>query len=565
MDLRDFFEIIKSSKTIPGGKYNTAIELFQNAEINYSEESIRAKIKGRRTQHCKETRINMIINEVGFVNYFEQRTSHSWQNLQAAFKKSQMAEFVDCDTNDRIKFYHSLLRLFYMLIQCIPIEFASNIPSAAIRYGRENEINQLNEILMSDKYNCAFISGISGIGKTTLALSYAHQLEEKGWKVQYIDCSDFNSFKECISNINFTSLENEGGADEIYQKTMNLLERIMGPVLIILDNCNHISNNDFVEINRKDIKFIIVSETCLSSNHNDIITLSPLDDDSLLKLYASFRLDDNKQCVPYIQKNRDNMLKLFKLVDNHTYAVILLAKLAENTLSSETEIYNIFSNTLCITTGNNIYYRESDSEHIKTIIRAIINLSSLSSEEKLIMSYMSLMPLSGVKGNLFLKLTGCEREKIVKLKRRNIIIDEEGFKIRLHPLVCDTILNIDDLVPTEEMVQKLLTKVSVFKDYVGRTANAHQSWEYSDEDLVSFSQIYMCIGSRIFFCKITNAYPELINRLKPEYKNALFKMNRIMIDCGNDDYSGIPFSKFKPMINDKKCVENDENDDDENN
>lgn len=565
MNLNDFFEIIKRSKTIPGGKYNIACKLFASSEIDYSEDSIRSKLKGRRTQHCKEKRINTIIDELGFVSFFEQHTDLSWRDLQAAFKNSEAAEFVDCDTTERKTFYTSLLMLFYRLIQYTPIAFETNLPNRPLQYGRELEVNQLSKIFELNNY--AFITGISGIGKTTFALSYAHELKEKGWKVQLVDCSECSSFKECISSLNFNGLKKGVKTDETFEKIMNILERTIGPILIVLDNCNCVNDNDFVEIiknekiKRDDVKFIIVGETCPSNAHKAVMSLNPLDDDSLLKLYASFRFSDYKQCEAYIQKRKDNMLKLFKLVDNHTLAVVLLAELAANNLLSESEIYNDISETLCFHTGDNLCNSELGSEHIKEIIRMLFDLSKMDSEEKLIMTYMSIMPLSGVSGRLFLKLTGCRREKLVKLKKYSMIIEEDNFRIRLHPLICDTILNTDELSPTEEKVEKILKKVSEYKDNIGKKTYSFQGENISDEDIISLYQIYNCIGSRVIFHTIAENHQNILRYLKPEYKNALLHLNLNMAYYGNADFSGLPFSSFKPI----KDINNSTDEDDENN
>lgn len=46
---------------------------------------------------------------------------------------------------------------------------------------------------------------------------------------------------------------------------------------------------------------------------------------------------------------------------------------------------------------------------------------------------------------MFTKLTGCRKRDIVSLKKSCwLIVDEETFTVRLHPLICEAVLNLDE-------------------------------------------------------------------------------------------------------------------------
>ena len=410
------------------------------------------------------------------------------------------------------------------------------------------------------------------IGKTTLALSFAYKLKEKGWKIQFVDCNTKDTFMDIINNIEFDGLKNAKNPLINFTERINVLKKIIGPILIIVDNYNYTDNQIFIECKknitkeRNDVKFLFTGESCPPKEQIPSISLDRLDEKALLELYAYFRFDDGKDHSKYIEENAHSIIRLCDLFNYHTLAVTLLAKKALITLSTEDELYDFCYPTLCQQTGYGIYPRESDIVNIKNAFHIIFDFSILDDDEKLIMTYMSMMPPSGVNIKLFCALTGCKREKINKLKKLNmIIVNEESLIIKLHNLICDTILETDELRPTKEMGMEILEKKKILEEAANRETDCIKNEYNIDDYLEKLNQIAGSIIHKAIFpsCTTVDGF-NFLNLLKDKYKNSLLLLNQAAAytshkDCLMDE--DVVFDGYVASL--KLNTEDDDDDEDE--
>lgn len=80
----------------------------------------------------------------------------------------------------------------------IPRIYSTHIIKPQIFYGREQEFKELDSLLLNPNYNCLFISGMGGIGKSTFIKEYLTRYREKFDTVLYVYYKD--SIEETISN-----------------------------------------------------------------------------------------------------------------------------------------------------------------------------------------------------------------------------------------------------------------------------------------------------------------------------------------------------------------------------
>ena len=82
---------------------------------------------------------------------------------------------------------------------------------------------------------------------------------------------------------------------------------------------------------------------------------------------------------------------------------------------------------------------------ISEITKKLFDISRLEKCQKAIMMYMLVIPTSGIDLVLFTKLTDCRKRDIVSLKKSCwVIVYEETLTVRLHPLICEAVLNLDE-------------------------------------------------------------------------------------------------------------------------
>ena len=149
--------------------------------------------------------------------------------------------------------------------------------------------------------------------------------------------------------------------------------------------------------------------------------------------------------------------------------VELLAKLPDRIFLNEYEIYNRLTSGLSIPFEGINVNKDGNTVTVpaKGLIEMLFDISDLTDCEKSVMRYMSIMPVTGIDVGLFEKLTGHFRNEILSLKKANwIMLDEERLTIRLHPLICETVLSSDDTdtKPSAENCAEIIDRVKTERD-----------------------------------------------------------------------------------------------------
>lgn len=331
----------------------------------------------------------------------------------------------------------------------IQFELCHILPEKPLLFGREDELSKISEIF--DWSNYVVLTGIGGIGKSQLALSYAHTLNVKGdWTIQHIICEDSELLQQALCKLQFTDFPEGTGADRP-SEVISRLKANEQKALIILDNLNHpFSDYDyqlFQKLVKCNVQVLITSRYPLIKDKRHLIHVASLDDDLLLKLYEYYRFEDSSDHSSYITNSEATLKQIFPLIERHTLMVTLLAKLPERCFLDERAILEMLKTGLplpmeCVDIELNGRQIEST---IYEIIKKLFDISKLSKQEKSILFCMICVPNNGIDVEMFRDLANCIRKDIVSLKKRQwITVDEETHIIRLHPLICEAILAMDE-------------------------------------------------------------------------------------------------------------------------
>ncbi len=518
MTLKDFLETVKTAGKIAGSQKEIAYNIFSEAGITVSENTIDKWI----TQKDRIPRLNNdSIDNAGFIRYFNRYTKSTWQNIQEKFSEKDEHGLINRNTRNPIIFYKSLLVLFYDVLRLVPVSLRHILPATPPVFGRENELKRIATIFTTSNY--AIITGIGGIGKSYTALAYAHSLnQEDGWIIQHIICEASDNLRTSISKLQFdnfstnaiTISENE---EENFDNIITNLKKCISPTLIILDNFDHSltpdERKDFEKLKNCDtIHFLITSRNTLKQDKQHVVHAMPLDDESLLMLYKYYRFEDFTEHKNYFDCQKDILSKLFTFVEKHTLMIALLAKLSERCSLSEANIYELLNDNLSLPSEEiNITKDNIPTENsISGILKKIFDISQLTVEEKCIMRYMSLMPLAGVDIDLFEELTLRPRDIIHALANSGWIIkNEETFAIRLHPLVRNVIQKYDNCLSSTRLCLVFCRHVVSFRN---RFPTDSHEWKMYDSiyasSLYSYFNIYINIPLNNFF----NWYKGLIKK-----------------------------------------------------
>lgn len=474
----------------------------------------------------------------------------------------------------------------------IPIELRHILYGNPLMFGREVELNRLSEIFESS--NCVVLTGIGGIGKSQIALAYAHTLNKSGgWTIQHIICEDSETLQQAILRLQFTDLPNV----DAFDYAMERLKSCQGNTLIILDNLNKpFSNSDqeafqqLLKCNRH-IRILITSRYSLLEDKRCVIPVSPLDKKELLKLYEYHRFEDHSDHRSYITKHKSALENLFSLVECHTLMIVLLAKLPSRCFLDEGEILEKLKSGLSLPTEDIAVTKDDTTIEttISEIIKKLFDISQLDEYQKAIMMYMLVIPASGIDLMLFTKLTDCRKRDIVRLKKSGwVIIDEEALTVRLHPLICEAVLNLDEAKafwhfqnsvnsgshsceediceddedsdisdswsmtitePNDQSIDELRSRFEN-KDagkFIKRVLTKRKESLQGEEEWHLFNQIMACLASRVIFrhlldSDLSEQIPfSIVDLLSDENRDALITINKAWTEYVNTDYENLKY------------------------
>jgi len=504
------------------------------SEATPSENTIKAWLSGKRAAKGDSFIPSQGISEAGFLKYFDEKLGSEWKKLQGILCEVDDEGVLDCETDDKGIFLWSLLQLFCSLVGLPkPVSLIATKIYKQNILGREKDLQAVSMMLENSKF--LFLTGMGGIGKSCVALAYAYEQQEKGWLVQHVICEFVTTLKNILNNLQFEGLDDKEDFGE--ERRAKVLQNQMKPTLIIFDNVDILlgptESNYISQILEKcaNVKFLVTSRPTPLSRKENVYHIKPLGINSLLKLYSYHRFENPEAHDNYINERRGILIKLFGYVGHHTLTVEILAKLASRCYLDEKEIFDSLEQYFGLPSekvyvNKDGYTMEND---LVSILRNVFSMMDFSDREKNIMRHMTLVPFSGIDKKVFEELMKCAdkepaRRTSKEIKKlidtRWILLDEETFRIRLHPVIAEVILSSNNVRPTHEICKPFSDKIVAKREEAPQFS---QSWH----DLNKANAHYLRVV-------LYREFVPIIPYLKDEYGDPLRRMDRVLREILND-------------------------------
>lgn len=317
---------------------------------------------------------------------------------------------------------------------------------------RKDEIDHLidNAFATAD-YKVHAIVGERGLGKTTLALSYANEaIKEQKFK-QVITVSYAGSIKKTVEHINVDIFESGGN---IFTEKIMMLKR-MKNTLLIIDNYDNPDFKDELAGDEPDYLrlldtecSILITSTCDLGKcyciDDNITCLSPLSTESLVSLYFNVKGDENDSV-------RDVTELIEKYLLCNTYLIVLSAELSKQGMSAEQIIASIkelkTDDTDFIATQKDGKRQDEKNllDHYCCVLEnnKIINPYDIAERNEVwnILSLLALLPIGGMR-RTDLEEISCgtpmarkSLKKVISRLKKHSLVFENGADIYLQPVV----------------------------------------------------------------------------------------------------------------------------------
>lgn len=288
----------------------------------------------------------------------------------------------------------------------IPRIYSTKIAKPKIFYGREREFEELDRLLANTDYNCLFVTGMGGIGKSAFIREYLTRRRGKFDTVLYVHYkSSLEATISNDSNIEINTLrrdeEPQTGTRYFDKKLQKIRELVRGTSsILVIDNFTGDVDDNLRALLSTELKVVLLSRKAPSYQSCQEMKLSAVSD-----LNALSRIFEDNLGRSIEDNERDGFEQILKRVEGHTLVLELIAKQIANshiTISSAASLTDEHGFS-AIAPEKVDYEKDSKqtSDTIGNIIDALFGANMLSAEKKVLMKVSSLLGDEGIDINYF--------------------------------------------------------------------------------------------------------------------------------------------------------------------
>lgn len=324
----------------------------------------------------------------------------------------------------------------------LPYVFSTQVVFPALLLGRARELNKMNEIL--SKKNSLFITGMGGIGKSTLVRSYLASNIQDFDNVLYLYYS--GSVRDMLNDdkavhINTIEREKSEKLDEYFYRKFRYLKELFRTTnsVIVIDDFSGKIDSDLIALLNIGCKVIVVSRSAVPSCDFSEITINPITEKrDLYTLFARYsQLELSKKDTEYLDK-------IIEAVGGHTLVLELIAKqIKRSHLTLQSAYLLLQDNGFSSIAPEKVLYEKdmnTNSKTIQEIIGTVFSAKMHSAENKTILKVLSLFSIPGINIHLLKTMLNLSSLDFVNELINEGWINIERYNIYLHPVIRETIL-----------------------------------------------------------------------------------------------------------------------------
>ena len=309
--------------------------------------------------------------------------------------------------------------------------------------GREEELKKIKDSFDSKK-KAVFLHGFGGIGKTEIARKFAELYKKEYDVVLFVKYDSNSSLQEKIDEIEIINFE--GDSAEHRKKLRSLLD---DKTLVIIDNFDvEIGvDNGLKSLFDTKAHVLISTRTDFSSVYSgDKYTQIEITELASNELEQVFLSNAKIDCLKESDKNI--LYKVFKLIENHTYATELLAKqMYYSGWSIETLYSKIRSGFASLECVEKIVTNKDDDtkkDNTLNILRAVYCISDLTEGQKQVLRNIALLDFVKINKDSYGELIKYDISLFVNNTDNSAIKTQLDFRNDFNTLVEIGLLKIEE-------------------------------------------------------------------------------------------------------------------------
>lgn len=312
----------------------------------------------------------------------------------------------------------------------------------SIFYGREDVLEKIHTNFTNGE-RVQFLHGIGGIGKTQIAKQYAKRYKDDfdiiiyatyngSLKELFITDTPFE-IRPSLSRLTLSNGEKENDDMFFERKLAKFKSLANARTLIILDNFDTERDADLEAFLDGNYRLLITTRSDYSRLYPTIPIQTLESMESLIHIFmANYDGYD-------VEADDPDLVTLIELVNRHTYTVELLAQHMENSGQTAKEMVEALQKEGIFSLNEKVQEQGGQTQIAYENLLKMFKVFHLSEEDKDVLRYLSLMPLSGVDVRKFREWADLPNTKIIRdLETRSWLSKNIG-GIALHPIIKEVI------------------------------------------------------------------------------------------------------------------------------
>lgn len=305
--------------------------------------------------------------------------------------------------------------------------------------GREEDLEALDGLLHTAGHKLFSLTGVGGIGKSTLARAYLarHRDEYDAvvWMYDRVPVSGMIADDTLVHIIGTEKAKEESLQEYADRKARKLREIIADRrVLAVVDNAEPEHLNGLSALSDMGWDMLIISREALPDGFCPALRLGELQPDELEKLFVHY-----SRAGLETDGDRADFRVIMNAVNGHTLTVELLARQIAKRRVTLREAARLMERTGLrdLPAGRIDYIRDSRIQKatLNAVLDQLTGTDRFSAAEKGIMKVLSAFDGEGIRTDLFRRMTGLpDLEAVGDLEDRGWLTVNSG-RITLHPLM----------------------------------------------------------------------------------------------------------------------------------
>lgn len=308
--------------------------------------------------------------------------------------------------------------------------------------GRDDVIGEMTRKFENGE-RVVFLQGIGGIGKTEIAKQYVDRNRKKYNTIIFATYA--GSLVDLVNGETPFELEPEFArsvsAEGVREDDRSFFERKLRRIqklsdehtLIVIDNFDVEYDEALPEL-LEGRYHLLFTTRCDYSRSYPCVKVGPINSmESLVRIFMQ-----NYQGFD-VEEDDPDLVELIELVGRHTYTIELLAQHMENSGQTAREMIDALQQEGILSLKEEVSNAGNRTQIAYRNLLRMFKVFDLSSQEKDVLRYLSLMPLSGVTVRDFKNWSGLRSLKVLNDLEHHSWILRKTDGIALHPIIRDVI------------------------------------------------------------------------------------------------------------------------------